>query len=269
MKKILAALFVTLFLCTSAQAYTLGFDPTGSGNETVILNAYEMIDGMQLLGYAEAADGSAVSPLQDIWTFQGPTGDFVEDFTLRVAYGEHADNTDTDFYSNIFLDVSLTGNYNIITGLTTFSVGSAIMYLDADGDRDYTGADNDIASLTLTNSLATTVGGSLLESTLSLDMDLQFVFDSIDLNFWEDALQAKVDNGWLLALAAGRIIQTDGLNINDNGTPGDPTDDYVDQVTWTTNGIEATFDVVPEPATMLLFGLGLIGLAGASRRKLS
>src|SRR3989339_1106072 len=132
MKKFLAALFITLFLCSSAQAYSLGFDPTGSGDETVTPGAYDNIDGMQLLGFAEAADGSGIAPLQDIWTFQDASGDFTETFTLRVAYGERADNTDTDFYSNVFLDVTLTGNYNIATGLTTFDTGNATMYLDAD-----------------------------------------------------------------------------------------------------------------------------------------
>ena len=37
---------------------------------------------------------------------------------------------------------------------------------------------------------------------------------------------------------------------------------------WSLLGEDSNIDAVPEPATMLLFGLGLLGLAGVSRKKI-
>jgi hypothetical protein len=45
----------------------------------------------------------------------------------------------------------------------------------------------------------------------------------------------------------------------------------VDNISWTINGITTTtnFEVVPEPTTMALFGLGLLGAAGGLLRRKS
>lgn len=273
MKNVLFAIITFLLLCGSAQAYELGFDPEGNNDETAANASYEMIDGWQLVGRAEAADGSNTVPLEDMWTFQDVNGDFTEDFTLKMVYGERADNSDTDYYDDLYIDVHLEGNYDITTNTITFDTlpgdGYATIYLDGDTNLDYVAGSSDIevATLSLSNALAQDIQGSSIESGLSLDMDLSFMFDSINTDFFEDDLQNLVTDKALFTFAAGRIVQTDNLIYNDNGTIGDVTDDWVEQVSWTNNGIEATFQVVPEPTTMVLFGIGLLGIAGVSRKR--
>lgn len=268
MKNVIFAIISFLFLSGSVQAYELGFDPTGSNDETVIEGAYEIIEGFQLLGEAEAIDGGDTRPLEDIWTFQDQSGDFYEEFTLSIAYGEYADNTDTDYYDDLYIDVYLEGNYDITTNTISFDSGYATMYEDTDGDLDYTvGTDIEIAELSLLSALAKVLSGSSIEEGISLEMDLDLVFDSINLDYFEDDLQSLVDNSFLLTFAAGRIVQTDQTVYNNNGTPDDDSDDWIEQVSWTVNGIEETFAVVPEPTTMILFGIGLLGIAGVSRKR--
>jgi hypothetical protein len=257
MKKILAALFVTMFLCTSAQAFTVFFDQTGSGLdvnlvETQIMQLNSMNNPIVLPADAVHLLGET-NPDQNghIFTYQNKTtGDFTEKFTVRVTEGIDS-NTNYITYTNIFLDIDLIGKY-IDDDNIYFTGGSARMYK--------TGVIEDIASFSLGSALISDLAGTLLTDLLAMKIDFEFIFDDINEDFWGPNEEYLVGKSWLLAMVGGRIDQ---LNIWDA-----PTDnEYI--IEWRFPGAQVRFSAVPEPATMLLFGLGLIGLAGASRRKLS
>lgn len=225
-----------------AQAYTVNFDWQGTG-ESSNLNTY---DAFQLL--SNETFNTDYGDWGDIFTYQNPTtGDFIESFSVEVSKG-YKTGPDVEF-SNIFLTVSLMGNFNFLNNTVTFEGGSASM------DQ----GSNNIATFLFNSAIAHDLTGSLTGTEdLGMEIDFEFAFDTVNSNYWGVDELSLVDKKWLLSVVGGSIDQ-DGIR---------PFGDEL-IVKWQFPGAQMEFNAVPEPSTILLLGSGLLGVAFFGRRKLA
>lgn len=258
-------LIVSLFLCASANAYTVSFDHDGTG-ATGTLTDFDEFDFVEVGEWNTDANGG-VGEFGDVFTYQNSgTGVFTESFTIKITEGSNSDlgaAGDVTFIPSLYIDVTLNGQY-VNDSAIFFTGGSGIFYNDIGGDFDYTGAagENQIATFSFANALISELDGTLLGETLGMKIDFTFLFETLDSNYWGPLEQELVGKKWLLSFVGTRIE----LEDLETGTYAGGFDQLLE---WDLANGQIEFDAIPEPATMLLFGLGLLGLAGASRRKLS
>lgn len=273
MKKFLLGLLFSISLCSSSWAYQVGFDIDGlgvfaAGTDEASTTYYDQftLAGQNLY----FLDGDEAANWHDVVSDQYFVGSdliFEEHFVLKI---EEADNlsfqTKTDwndrgFYAEIDLK-GIVGGGNI----TYLTSGLITMYLgDAVFDLGYSGTDIKVATLGLNPAMLSTitVGQTNLGDGVEADLSLNFLFLETEFphlkDFWNDDVDTLTNMSWLLAF----------VNEGDISVQEDATVDLVGKVGWSIAAVTAEFTTVPEPTTMLLFGLGLIGLAGASRKRLS
>lgn len=259
MKKLMI-LVAMLFMATSAQAYFINYDDAGT-------STYSPYDRWELDGITKN-DPNFGAGFYEIFTYQDVvTGDFEETFTMRIARGTNSVTGDVDFFSNFYATVTLSGNFNLDTSVLVYDDGFVQLFKEGDtNDGTIAGQrgaafdsvnDVDVATLSFQSALIKELTGSLLGGTLSLEVDTRFVFDTVNPDYFSLLEQDLTAQNWLFSVVGGRIIQQ-GINIAE--------DPFV--IAWnSTSGLVAEFDVVPEPSTYLLLGLGLAGLAFYRRKR--
>lgn len=275
--KILLGSILLWGLSSSAYAYSVGFDQDGTStnptDNTVLYTEFDTVATNSTYTFSPTATeigGGAIvdqdpgtvgtQHVADIFTYQNvETGAFTENFTIKVAQGQQAafpfSNTT---FEDIYLTLDLYGTY-VDDDNVYFDSGSARMF---DGIGDVT-----IAELNLISALPTSIAGSLLGADgLGLEIDFSFEFLSANDAYWNEDVENLASLNWLLAMSSGSIDQ-DGIYLDEFGNIDTTDDEYI--IEWIYAGSTINFEVVPEPTTMLLFGIGLLGLAGVSRRKLS
>lgn len=260
-------------LWDTQEAGTGGTDPyTTSGFQLTQSNTDSSIIIQDASGF-DPSDPTQIAPI---------VGDaFTETITLTIANGkdENGDDSTPDFGLDQYfkMELSLAGIVSAIDAVTnaptiTFQTGTGSI-MDY-----YTSAGANIMDFSLIGATPVQFTGSLYSPT-TLSAFISLGFEITDVNTPQD----NIDNGtnlstfdvtasssspiddligsqFLLAFAEGSFAVA---SATDDETTTPPTITYV----TTTNGVRARFDVVPEPTTMLLFGFGLLGLAGIGRKR--
>jgi hypothetical protein len=102
-------------------------------------------------------------------------------------------------------------------------------------------------------------------SNVQTNISLAFEVDSINADYFAtigilETAEELVGENFLLAFAQGNV----GVDSITGDTAAEP-DEILFEID--DNGFDIKFDAVPEPATLLLFGFGLLGLAGFGRKR--
>lgn len=260
MKKLLLGALISFFLVSPVHAYYISFDETGSADDDNLV----LMDEWGLDPWGEENDD--VNVVGDIFTYQSlSTGYFTETFTMRVGEGRNSalgGGAGIFEFSDIFADTTLYGTYYSDNDIR-FSGGSVIVYKDSGGDDgNYDGTDDRIAELVFRSALVSELTGTLLggeneAGDLGMKLDLSFIFDYVNPDYWGQTEQDLVANNWLLSFVGGRIEEQNLWYLSEETL----------LIEWDLPGMQAEFAAIPEPATMLLLGAGLIGLAGLGRRR--
>jgi hypothetical protein len=286
--KIVKFLLICLFLVgttTSAMATTLWFDADGAGT------AYTPVRIDELSGEAYG--------VYDVTTYLGDDGilndgdTFTESFLLDLVKA-NLSGTTVEAYN------FLNPNYDVWADLSGLS---GYVFNHDDGGTDTT-ATNPAGILDDTYQIAITTGSvdfyfdntddGVANGALIGSFDVVYGESTTYLPTGNDTLTASVgltlqasylnpyyfytDNGGTIG---DDISLTDPITLfialadqsnnliefaGDVGDPDDPTDDSI-IIGVDDNGTDVEFAAVPEPATMFFLGMGLLGIAAASRKK--
>jgi len=259
MKKFIAILCTVFLMAGSANAFsTVMFDKGGTGNDANLLeySLFQLIYTLDTIALPPSTfnipSGTPASGnrTQHIWTFQDvATGAFTESFTAQVLQGQTTAPS-TESFANTYIDVDLNGTYFSDTNIQ-FSGGTGTMYNNNDV----------IATFGFQSALISQLGGSILTPSdfLGMKIDFSFEFLTANTNYWGPNEEYLVGQNWLLSFVGGRVDQQ--AIYKDI-----PNNEYI--IGWEFPGAQMKFDAVPEPGTMVLLGLGLLGIAGVSRKKI-
>eukprot|EP00831_Metopus_contortus_P046380 TRINITY_DN37254_c0_g1_i1.p1 TRINITY_DN37254_c0_g1~~TRINITY_DN37254_c0_g1_i1.p1 ORF type:complete len:176 (-),score=49.35 TRINITY_DN37254_c0_g1_i1:4-531(-) len=126
--------------------------------------------------------------------------------------------------------------------------------------------DVQVATLAMHQALISNLSGGLLgQQNLQMSIDFIFKYTSVNANYWGNAEEELASLGWLLSFVGSDLEQEYATEPNYDGGIGVPGNDRI--IRWDVTGGQVEFKAIPEPSTMILLGLGLIGLAGIGKKK--
>jgi hypothetical protein len=272
-------LFITLFFVL--------FIAAGSANATSVLNAWNMnlsllngqsADGVTISGAADATDIDHIHVAGLATVTQTVVGGvalgnpFTESGFLQMeTYRKEGASLSTNLPGGnvaVYLDYSnLAGTLNG-DGSITFdpTKGSIGLYATNDGILDPTGNDFQIATYNMLSPSGGSgldfYGGTAANSTVDVTLQLASIFNA---DFFTDS------NGNPLDMALNlHLTNVDSL-LDPNFDPNPDNSGVINgdgfSIIHVQNAGQYNVSAVPEPNTLMLLGLGLIGIAGIARKK--
>lgn len=193
--------------------------------------------------------------------------------TINALLDLYADNTTSTELDNNTLNTTwgIEFNWTNLSGVLTSAPGDDILRADYTGGdisfylNEYNPDNATLIDQVLLAEVSVTGGGYTLDLDPTSATYLQGPYTILGV------MDVMIDDFWLIFGSNFDIanFQMGWLTAETQGDNNDVNFSTVDEVTTITSNHNSSFrlSVVPEPTTLLLFGFGLLGIAGTTRRK--